>query len=80
MPNEEKDQPVNGAASVIRESSPLLMSAADVARAFAVSKATFYRMISGGHFPKGESISANCTRWKRSTVEEWIEAKFASAP
>jgi prophage regulatory protein len=37
-----------------------------------LSRATLYRKIQGGTFPKQVRIAARCTGWHESAVNEWM--------
>jgi prophage regulatory protein len=37
-----------------------------------LSRATLYRKIQGGTFPRQVRIAARCTGWHESAVNEWI--------
>lgn len=39
-----------------------------------LSRSTLYRKIDAGTFPKQIRISANCTGWYESQVNQWIAA------
>ena len=45
---------------------------------FKVSRATIYRWVNSGHFPKPIHLGANMVRWKVSDIEEWIVAREAT--
>jgi len=46
-----------------------------IAQRFKVSRATIWRWVKEGRFPKPIRLSPGCTRWKSSEVEEWEAAK-----
>jgi prophage regulatory protein len=37
-----------------------------------LSRSTLYRKMSNGSFPKNLTISARCTGWRESAVNNWI--------
>ena len=50
------------------------LSDKQVAERYNVGRATAWRWVQKGTFPKPKKLSAGCTRWKLSDIEEW-EAK-----
>lgn len=38
-----------------------------------ISKATFYRCVSEGRYPRPVKLSKNCTAWRKSEINELIE-------
>ena len=42
-----------------------------------LARATIYKKMSEGGFPKQVSLGANCVAWVESEVLEWVEAKIA---
>ena len=42
---------------------------------FKVSRATIYRWVKSGHFPKPIHLGANMVRWKVSDIQEWMDEK-----
>jgi prophage regulatory protein len=47
----------------------------DVVKATGLSRATIYRRIDAGDFPKPSKISERSVGWRASVIEEWIAAK-----
>ena len=47
----------------------------DVERATCLSKATLYRMMNSGTFPKPVRLSERTVGWLRRDIEEWIESR-----
>ena len=45
---------------------------------FKVSRATIYRWVNNGHFPKPIHLGANMVRWKASDIEAWMEEREAA--
>jgi predicted DNA-binding transcriptional regulator AlpA len=45
---------------------------------FKVSRATIYRWVNSGHFPKPIHLGANMVRWKVSDIEAWIVVREAT--
>ncbi|HEY8666966.1 MAG TPA: helix-turn-helix domain-containing protein [Tepidisphaeraceae bacterium] len=53
---------------------PMLMTVDDLADALAVGTRTVWRWVSMGTFPAPDlSIGGKLRRWRRSTVEAWID-------
>jgi len=50
----------------------------DLESLFQISRATIYRWVKEGSFPKPIHLGANMVRWKVSDVEEWIVAREAT--
>lgn len=38
------------------------------------SRTTLWRRVRAGEFPKPLALSPSTTRWRKSDIEEWIEA------
>jgi len=38
------------------------------------SRTTLWRRVRAGDFPKPVALSSHSTRWKKTEVEDWIEA------
>ena len=67
------------AAVTKRQREALLMDVSDVAAALAVGQRTLWRWVAAGTFPPPDiSIGAKVRRWKRATVEAWIEHTAAN--
>ncbi|EJB3448268.1 AlpA family phage regulatory protein [Salmonella enterica] len=49
----------------------------DVIRRTSLSKATIYRRMSKGQFPKQRQISERRVAWYEEDVNEWIKSKVA---
>ena len=50
-----------------------LMKLSDVVRETRLSRASVYRLIAKGKFPKQIHLSERATAWLRSEVMEWIK-------
>jgi len=50
----------------------------DLESLFQISRATIYRWVKEGSFPKPSHLGANMVRWKVSDSEEWIVAREAT--
>lgn len=46
-----------------------------VANQFGVSRATIWRWVKSGDFPKPVKLSPGCTRWKIEDVQKWAESR-----
>ncbi|HHP2803889.1 TPA: helix-turn-helix transcriptional regulator, partial [Salmonella enterica subsp. enterica serovar Muenchen] len=54
-----------------------LLELHDVIRRTSLSKATIYRKMSNGQFPKQRQISERRVAWYEEDVNEWIKSKVA---
>jgi excisionase family DNA binding protein len=54
------------------DSTPILISAEELARLMHVSERTLWRLLSAGKVPQPVRIGRN-TRWRYAEVREWIE-------
>lgn len=54
-----------------------LLRIKDVSALTSLARATIYKYMSEGVFPKQVSLGANCVAWVESEVLEWVEAKIA---
>lgn len=54
-----------------------LLRIKDVSALTSLARATIYKYMSEGIFPKQVSLGANCVAWVESEVLEWVEAKIA---
>ena len=54
------------------QSIPLLWDARELARLFAVSVPTIWRMRAAGKLPPCIRLSASCVRWRVDDVREWV--------
>jgi prophage regulatory protein len=62
------------------EASPDALLKVDVVASFAdVSRATVYRRVRDGSFPKPVRLSARCTRWRAGDVMAWLRAMAQQA-
>ena len=50
----------------------------DLESLFQISRATIYRWVKEGSFPKPIHLGANMVRWKVSDIEAWIVAREAT--
>ena len=46
-----------------------------VAKQFGVSRATIWRWVQNGAFPKPVKLSPGCSRWKNEDVQKWAESR-----
>ena len=51
-----------------------MLTIQEVAKVLAVSVMTIYRMMRRGEFPRPLKIG-KCSRWKRETVDAWLNEK-----
>ena len=43
-----------------------------------LSRATLYRQISEGSFPRQLQLTRRCVAWRESEIESWMAARLAS--
>lgn len=55
-----------------------LLKAEEVQAITAVSKATLYRLISSGQFPKPLQVGPQAVRWRLSDIDSWMSALSTS--
>ena len=46
-----------------------------VANQFGVSRATIWRWVQNGNFPKPVKLSPGCSRWRIEDVQKWAESR-----
>lgn len=46
-----------------------------VAKQFGVSRATIWRWVQNGAFPKPVKLSPGCSRWKIEDVQKWADSR-----
>ena len=51
-----------------------LLTRAEVQERTSVSRATLYRMMAAGEFPRSVRIGSQAVRWRKSEIAAWIEA------
>ena len=51
----------------------------DIEKRFKVSRATIYRWIKAGNFPKPVRLGPNMVRWKASDIKAWMIQKEVAA-
>ncbi|HFW3711728.1 TPA: helix-turn-helix transcriptional regulator [Salmonella enterica subsp. enterica serovar 6,7:y:-] len=54
-----------------------LLELHDVIRRTSLSRATIYRKISKGQFPKQRQISERRVAWHEDDIDKWIESRLA---
>ncbi|WP_028244059.1 helix-turn-helix transcriptional regulator [Denitrificimonas caeni] len=54
-----------------------LLKIKDVSALTSLARATIYKYIKEGVFPKQVNLGTNCVAWVESEVLEWIEEKIA---
>ena len=50
----------------------------DLESLFQISRATIYRWVKEGSFPKPIHLGANMVRWKASDIDAWVIAREAT--
>lgn len=60
-------------AKFIRNNAGFLRLPQIIAEYIPVSKATFWRRVQDGTYPRPVKLSANCSAWRRSDIEELIK-------
>jgi prophage regulatory protein len=53
-------------------SGPALLRMAEVTRMVGLSRATIYRLMDRGEFPRAVPLTRSAVAWVRSEVESWI--------
>ena len=56
-----------------------LIDAAELARMLSVSKPSIWRWKEAGKLPPAVTLTAQCVRWRRDAVLDWIEAGCPAA-
>ena len=51
----------------------LLLRISDVCQSVGLSKATIYKQISEGRFPRTVHISTRAVAWHRDDIQSWVE-------
>jgi excisionase family DNA binding protein len=76
---------INGDIDLVRsggpgtDSTPILISAEELARLMRVSERTLWRLLSAGKVPRPVRIGRS-TRWRYAEVREWIERGCPAPP
>ncbi len=52
-----------------------LLTVREVAERTRLSRATIYKMVRDGDFPRQVQIGANKVAWLRSEVDDWIQSR-----
>jgi prophage regulatory protein len=47
----------------------------EVTKAVGVHRATIYRLLAAGDFPRGLKLSERAIGWRSEEVQEWIEGR-----
>ncbi len=55
-----------------------LMRAGQVAQRFGISRTTLWRWCRSGHFPPAAQLGPQTVAWRTSTVEAWLDERFAT--
>ena len=57
-----------------------ILRRSEVVARVGLSRATIYRMISSGEFPRSVRIGVRATGWRSDEVEEWLASHPYTAP
>lgn len=52
----------------------------DVVASTGLSRATLYRMIGKGDFPRQVKLTKQCTGWWQQDVDEWLQSRRLGCP
>ena len=55
-----------------------MLRIATVTAVTGLSRATIYRMMLKGEFPKAVQLSKHCVAWKQAEVADWIASRCAA--
>lgn len=55
-----------------------LIKLRDVMALTSLARATVYKYISEGRFPKQVNLGGNCVAWVEAEIMEWIEQRIAA--
>ena len=62
-----------------RSTQPLrLMRMGEVIEMVGVSRATIYRWMDAGDFPRSIALGGNSIAWSEKSVQEWMESRINS--
>ena len=59
--------------------SPKLLKRPEVERLVLLSRATLYRLMATGDFPRPVRLAQRSVAWRRADVEEWIDSRPAAS-
>ena len=62
-----------------QQQTDVLLRRKDVERIAGISRASIYRLIKAGKFPKSFSLGTGAVRWKQSEVVAWQSSLTKSA-
>jgi prophage regulatory protein len=62
-----------------QETETLLLDLHQVESNLGISKATIYRLIAAGDFPKPIAVTSKARRWTRASIVDWIASRQAAA-
>ena len=51
----------------------------DVIATVGLSRATIYRLMDAGDFPKSKALTKRCVGWWEAEVSKWVAARLADA-
>lgn len=70
-------------AEAKREGNPAirgrLLRINDVIATTGLSRATIYRLVDAGSFPKGVHLTTRAVGWREAEVEQWLEERASVA-
>lgn len=55
----------------------MLIKIQDVIVLTSLSRATIYRMMAEGEFPRSAKISKNRIAWEEAAINKWVKQKFS---
>lgn len=72
-------RPLHAAASNAAQRPGRLLKMNDVVREVSLSRATIYRLIARGEFPRGRPISRARVAWVEAEIEAWKQQTLTGA-
>ena len=57
---------------------PALLRMAEVTRTVGLSRATIYRLMDKGKFPRAVTLTGSAVAWVQTEVEAWIAARITA--
>jgi prophage regulatory protein len=52
----------------------------EVSRRVAISRSSIYALVATGSFPASHRLAARAVGWVESDIDEWMQARIATAP
>lgn len=65
----------NANSGLVQMQQDKIVSVRDVSAQLGLSKATIYRLINDGAFPRPISLSRGRVGWKLEVIQEWIDRR-----